>query len=790
MARDGYHPSPDLPSPSSRPESRNSPSTPHHPLGSPRSNQNNNESMRYQEPSPVRPAVFEKTHPPKPGQTFNPGGKPDGSDALPPEVLTQLTSQITANVLQQLKAAARPDGSVPAVAVDQTIANGAYSTSSSMVQPSHSPTHPADTVYTPPSPLHPLDEASRVSPMSPSRSTATTAAAPGQHTLEEDRRPPSRSSRASHLEESQNLAAERPKPTAAVSADVTTLEKIWGPLFEDARPTKRLGQFLRGIALHLVEDYEPKHSLVITPCKMQKFYQDTRLPSELYPWQTVFDDRTSSISRLFREVEAQHHLVQDKADERPDIPGLTPAGFERWATWMILAHPEQEFERLQKAVLDMPICNYDDRKERFPKEISRRLFPTTADLTVRERLRKAMIQRCNISLPEQPIDDLDAGAPTAQKGAKGHRADSVASAASSHPGSHQYPPPPPSHHHNHNHQYRQPSVSSDHAPSRARSVDRERQGPVSNHAAEDAIEEEDDIPTPQPIERERKPYSAQPGGGGGRTFEEVGRSATPPGMRMGAAAAPATAANVANAPSTWSNKLGRSASVASSSSRSHDYHNNRPPPPSAAAPNISHGTRPSPTLPQLAATDATAAAAAAAPPAPPSLGGMSDGSGSNHHHHHRRNSMLNQGGRPVRRRSPSATTKVAGDGSLTTSGGSTYHHYASSPSGTGPGGDDYDSGRHHHHPSSLPPPPAAAAPHYHQYPAGATAPADRRNQHRSSMYEMPSRDRDRDRDVRRYQTGMGYNDPNRGGHYSSDEDYYRSTGGRSHHGYDAQQYHR
>jgi hypothetical protein len=33
---------------------------------------------------------------------------------------------------------------------------------------------------------------------------------------------------------------------------MTTLEKIWGKLFEEGKPTKRVGQLLRGIAVHLV----------------------------------------------------------------------------------------------------------------------------------------------------------------------------------------------------------------------------------------------------------------------------------------------------------------------------------------------------------------------------------------------------------------------------------------------------------------------------------------------------------------------------------------------------------
>jgi hypothetical protein len=93
-----------------------------------------------------------------------------------------------------------------------------------------------------------------------------------------------------------------PPPRLSTGNEETTLEKIWGPLFDrDGRPTRRLSQFLRGIAVHLVsldtmskpsyanhnpqiEDYEPAQSLVITPSKMQKFYEDTKLSNENYPW--------------------------------------------------------------------------------------------------------------------------------------------------------------------------------------------------------------------------------------------------------------------------------------------------------------------------------------------------------------------------------------------------------------------------------------------------------------------------------------------------------------------------
>lgn len=63
---------------------------------------------------------------------------------------------------------------------------------------------------------------------------------------------------------------------------------------------------------------------------------------------------------MYRDFGCQHHLVQERDDQRPDIPGLTLAGFERWATLLIRAHPEEEYTRLKKAVLDMPISNSDN----------------------------------------------------------------------------------------------------------------------------------------------------------------------------------------------------------------------------------------------------------------------------------------------------------------------------------------------------------------------------------------------------------------------------------------------
>ncbi len=196
----------------------------------------------------------------------------------------------------------------------------------------------------------------------------------------------------------------------------------------------------------------------------------------------IFDHDTSNISRLYRALECQHHLVQERNDERPEIPGLTPVGFERWVTLLIQANPDQEYERLQKAVLDMPISNPDDKKERFPKELSRRLFPSLDDRKIRERFEHAVKDHADIDLPRKtpPVPPL----PTTAK-----HPESSANEGSS------FAPP---------------------------NLERERK-PYSTIPVESAIDDTNPTQSPPSLERERKPYSAQPGGG--KTYEDTLKAA-------------------------------------------------------------------------------------------------------------------------------------------------------------------------------------------------------------------------------------------------------------------------
>lgn len=208
----------------------------------------------------------------------------------------------------------------------------------------------------------------------------------------------------------------------------------------------------------------------------------------------IFDDRTSSISRLYREIEAEHHLFQIRLNERPDVPGLTPRGFERWMTWNILARPETEFTRMQKAVLNLPISNPDNRRERFPKELPRRLFPSNKDPSILKKLMESIRMHCVRDLPDVPAEPRSSSTPPAQP----------SKASADEPQSARLP-------HNNN------SVST---PARDRP-------PRNLQAHVDDVEDDDEEGPPRPIERERKPYSAQPGGG--KVYDEPSSSRDGPG---------------------------------------------------------------------------------------------------------------------------------------------------------------------------------------------------------------------------------------------------------------------
>ena len=269
-------------------------------------------------------------------------------------------------------------------------------------------------------------------------------------------------------------------PSTGVDEEATTLEKIWQPLFDNGNPTMRLSQFLRGLAIHLIDDYEPKRSLVVTPAKMLRFFNETKLSNEHYPWDVIFGGKMSSasISVMYRKLLCQHHLVQNQNHEVPSVPALTPYGFEWFMTCLIQAHPDTEFDRLAKAVMNMPISNADNLAERFPKELSRRLLPAEPNVPAEQRLISSLVHEPHL------FSNL--------KGASN------------------MPPPPPS---------APPQQQPNGFP------ERERKPYSQSSSHSNAIDDDDLAPPSMPIERERKPYAAKEGGGKVYNMED-GRPST------------------------------------------------------------------------------------------------------------------------------------------------------------------------------------------------------------------------------------------------------------------------
>lgn len=168
---------------------------------------------------------------------------------------------------------------------------------------------------------------------------------------------------------------------------------------EHDEPTDHLGQILRRLAICLIDEFEPCGSPLLTPQKMQRFYQTFKLPVEIYAWQIIFEDEISSLSRIYRSLGCQHHLVQSDEEhglsERPDIPALTTLGFDRWVTLLIQAHPNEEFRRLQSIInSDRSTSNSDDKQNGFSCILPHRLAPQSPCYIAQDSLRKAILTHC------------------------------------------------------------------------------------------------------------------------------------------------------------------------------------------------------------------------------------------------------------------------------------------------------------------------------------------------------------------------------------------------------------
>lgn len=219
----------------------------------------------------------------------------DAARTVDPDLIAQIAAEVKKSVLDEIKQSVIA-GAVPAQPgppPQQHIPPSPDSISASV---------PTRNIYTPPSPsyqeTHTQQTAARDLPSRESTFDGNTDELP---------KPLHTSSVPTDTFKHEQVS-ERPAPAVRMATDdFTPIEKMWQRLFDpEGRPLPRLGAFLRGLAMHLVrqthhsliykansnnkiEDYEPKKSLVISPAKMQKFYEDVKVPDEVYPWRSEWN---------------------------------------------------------------------------------------------------------------------------------------------------------------------------------------------------------------------------------------------------------------------------------------------------------------------------------------------------------------------------------------------------------------------------------------------------------------------------------------------------------------------
>lgn len=175
-----------------------------------------------------------------------------------------------------------------------------------------------------------------------------------------------------------------------------------GVLFDaSGRPTALCGRLFEALAKHLAAEFTPKGGLVMTPAKMAMFLE--RYPISADPYRHAAASLRvegpqgyPDIEKLYEDLSCEYHLVRDPSmpKSKPRLPALTPAGFSRYMTISLLAYPEQEFRRLQKATSEMPVLSGGsataEETMQFPSELIRSLFPAKHDADTRELFDSAM----------------------------------------------------------------------------------------------------------------------------------------------------------------------------------------------------------------------------------------------------------------------------------------------------------------------------------------------------------------------------------------------------------------
>jgi hypothetical protein len=181
--------------------------------------------------------------------------KSDAARTVDPELIAQITAEVKRSLLDDIKlngvgATVQPQPHAPP---PHYVPHSPTSTSASF---------PSRNVYTPPSPRHPDFASQGSTSPDPLAHDPLFDGADDTPTPRVERSTPD-----SVPFEGTRRPRPAPAPTMAAEADFSPIEKKWQRLFEpQGQPTPRLGQFLRGLAIHLVTS-SPRSPLIqwLTP---------------------------------------------------------------------------------------------------------------------------------------------------------------------------------------------------------------------------------------------------------------------------------------------------------------------------------------------------------------------------------------------------------------------------------------------------------------------------------------------------------------------------------------------
>lgn len=178
--------------------------------------------------------------------------KSDAARIVHPDLIAQITAEVKKSVLDEIKLSGIAGATQPISGTHQQyVPTSPASTSASI---------PPRDVYTPPSPKH-ADFPIQASP----------ARDPFSRDLDgADDTPKPRYERSAPIDIPQDRLPVRPAPAARMATDdYTPIEKMWQRLFDaDGQPLPRLGEFLRGLALHLVGlSVAPKYDFANAKCR-------------------------------------------------------------------------------------------------------------------------------------------------------------------------------------------------------------------------------------------------------------------------------------------------------------------------------------------------------------------------------------------------------------------------------------------------------------------------------------------------------------------------------------------